>query len=69
MGEKRENWMTFPQEYDLKLKPVHTIKGHGLCKLAFEAKGAPKKDLSGWGKEIEMYNVEHVPAYNLYPTS
>jgi len=59
--ENRDNWMTYLQEYDTEFKPIHTIKGHGLCKLVTEASDAREQDLLGWEKEIEMYNIDHVP--------
>jgi hypothetical protein len=34
--EKRENWITTLQEYDLEIKPVKIVKGQGLCKLVAE---------------------------------
>jgi len=46
LGERRENWMTSLQEYDLEFKLVHTIKVHGLCWLAIEAVSATKDDPS-----------------------
>lgn len=52
--------MTRLQEYFMDFKLVHTIKGHGLCKL-LKQEMLLKKYLSGWEKEIEMYNIEHVP--------
>lgn len=50
LGERRENWMTGLQEYDLEIKLVHTIKGHGLCRLAIEAinKKEEEECLSRW---------------------
>jgi len=47
------------QEYDLEIKLVHMIKGHGLCRLATEAMHAPKneEELTGWEQEIEMYDI------------
>jgi hypothetical protein len=33
-GERRENWMTAIQEFDLEIKYTHIVKGQGLCKLA-----------------------------------
>ena len=44
--------MNFLQEYDMEFKPVHTIKGHGLCRLAAEAMNVTKDDPSRWEKEI-----------------
>ena len=33
LGERRGNWVTSLQEYDLEFKPTTIIKGQGLCKL------------------------------------
>ena len=32
-GERRGNWVTALQEYDLEFKPASIVKGQGLCKL------------------------------------
>jgi hypothetical protein len=37
LGEKRANWITTLQEYDLEIKPAKIVKGQGLCKLAVES--------------------------------
>jgi len=58
LGERRANWMTGLQEYDLEFKPVHIIKGHGLCRLTEEAMNEIEDDPTRWEEEIEMYNVE-----------
>lgn len=52
--------MTRLQEYYLDIKLVHTIKGHGLCKLETKAVKTKEEEeeLIGWEKEIKMYNVE-----------
>ena len=36
LGERRGNWVTTLQEYDLEFKPATIIKGQGLCKLLIE---------------------------------
>ena len=33
LGERRSNWVTTLQEYDLEFKPASIVKGQGLCKL------------------------------------
>ena len=33
LGERRGNWVTSLQEYDLEFKPTTIIKVQGLCKL------------------------------------
>jgi len=51
--------MTSLLEYDLEIKPVHMIKGHGLCRLVVELVHASenKEYLTGWEHEIEMYDI------------
>jgi len=52
LDEKCANWITGLQEYDLDIKPVHTIKGHGLYRLLPEAVHAQeeKEELIGWAQ-------------------
>ena len=33
LGEKRANWITTLQEYDLEIKPEKIVKGQGFCRL------------------------------------
>lgn len=68
LGERRVKWMNGLHEYDLKFKPVHTIKGHGLCQRAIEAVYTSKDDPSGSEQEINMYNMDRSPPTNI-PTS
>ena len=51
--------MTGLQEYDLEINSVHTIKGHGISRLAVEAVHAPEseEELTDWKQEIEMYDI------------
>jgi hypothetical protein len=37
LGEKRENWMTSLQEYDLEITPAQIVRGQGLCKLVADS--------------------------------
>ena len=37
LGERRGNWVTSLQEYDLEFKPATIINGKGLCKLMAES--------------------------------
>jgi hypothetical protein len=37
LGEKRENWMTSLQEYDLEITPAQIVRGQGLCKLVVDS--------------------------------
>jgi len=33
VGEKRANWVTALQEYDVEIKPTNIVKGQGFCKM------------------------------------
>jgi hypothetical protein len=37
LGEKRENWMTSLQEYNLEITPAQIFRGQGLCKLVVDS--------------------------------
>jgi hypothetical protein len=36
LGEKRANWVTSLQEYDLDITPTQIVRGQGLCKLVVD---------------------------------
>jgi hypothetical protein len=37
IGEKRANWVTSLQEYDLEITPAQIVRGQGLCKLVVDS--------------------------------
>ena len=37
-GDRRGNWLTTLQEYDLQIKPAKLVKGQGFCKIAVDRK-------------------------------
>jgi hypothetical protein len=37
LGEKRENWMTSLQEYDIEITPAQIVRVQGLCKLVVDS--------------------------------
>ena len=43
MGEKRANWITALQEYDLEIKPASTVRGQGFCKMLVGASHIPER--------------------------
>jgi hypothetical protein len=57
MGERRGNWMTFVQEFDLDIKPVKLVKGQGLCKLVAESQDQINED-PGWENELALWCSE-----------
>ena len=53
MGERRGNWITAPQEYDLEIKSTKIVRGQGLCELTVEA----LVDKEGASKESEVQSI------------
>jgi hypothetical protein len=39
LGEKRANWVTSLQEYDLEITPAQIVRGQRLCKLVADSAG------------------------------
>jgi hypothetical protein len=37
LGEKRANWVTSLQEFDLEITPTWIVRGQGLCKLVVDS--------------------------------
>eukprot|EP00253_Pinus_taeda_P010488 PITA_10488 len=52
--EKRENWVTTLQEYDLEIKPAKIVRGQGFCRLLARASNIP-----------ESGDIDHVEEINL----
>jgi hypothetical protein len=44
LGEKRANWVTSLQEFDLEITPAHIVRGQGLCKLVVDLETEQKED-------------------------
>jgi hypothetical protein len=62
LGDKRENWMTTLQEYDLEIKPTKIVRGQGLCKLVVDSENSQVSDQEGWENELEVSNeVLYIP--------
>ena len=53
LGEKRENWVTTLQEYDLEIKPTKIVRGQGFCRLLA---GASNIQVLEGTKDIEEIN-------------
>jgi len=41
LGEKRENWLTTLQEYDIEITPAKIVRGQGFCRMLVEASNLP----------------------------
>jgi hypothetical protein len=44
LGEKRANWVTSLQEYDLEITPAQIVRGQGLCKLVVDSETGQQED-------------------------
>eukprot|EP00253_Pinus_taeda_P031222 PITA_31222 len=53
LGEKRANWVTTLQEYELEIKPAKIVRGQGFCRLLA---GASNIQESGDTDQIEEIN-------------
>ena len=60
LGERRGNWVTALQEYDLEFKPASIVKGKGLCKLMAEGKD---NEENNWDNEAELHMVDVCPLF------
>ena len=60
LGERRDNWVTALQEYNLEFKLASIVKGQGLCKLMIESQN---NEESGWDNEAELHMVDVCPLF------
>ena len=44
LGEKRANWVTSLQEYELEITPAQIVRGQGLCKLVVDSETGQPED-------------------------
>jgi len=55
MGERRGNWITTLQEFDLEINSTQIVRGQGLYRLATEA----LVDKEGASGELEMLSIKY----------
>ena len=60
LGERRGNWVTALQEYDLEFKSATIVKGQGLCKLMAESQDNEEND---WKNETELHMIDVCPIF------
>ena len=60
LGERRGNWVTALQEYDLEFKPATIIKGQGICKLMDEIQN---NEDDGWENEADLHMIDMCPIF------
>ena len=57
LGEKRANWVTTLQEYDLEIKPAKIVRGQGFCRILAGASNIPKSSDTDQTEEINQISV------------
>eukprot|EP00253_Pinus_taeda_P034569 PITA_34569 len=62
VGEKRANWITALQEYDLEIKPISIVRGQGFCKMLAGASHIPESS----SEEVQTYEVSLNDVESLY---
>eukprot|EP00253_Pinus_taeda_P005868 PITA_05868 len=62
VGEKRANWITTLQEYDLEIKPASIVRGQGFCKMLAGASQIHEKS----SEEVQTYEVSLNDTESLY---
>jgi hypothetical protein len=55
LGEKRENWVTSLQEYDIEITLAQIVRGQGLCKLVVDSAAGQQEenDVSNPGQHYQ----------------
>eukprot|EP00253_Pinus_taeda_P027025 PITA_27025 len=57
LGEKRANWVTALQEYDLEIRPAKIVRGQGFCRILAGASNIPESSDTSPTEEINQVNV------------
>lgn len=55
VGEKRENWVTTLQEYDIEIRRAKIVEGQGFCRIL--ARESILSTLQDSGDDIQVYEV------------
>eukprot|EP00253_Pinus_taeda_P036430 PITA_36430 len=57
LGEKRANWVTALQEYDLEIKPAKIVRGQGFCRLLAGASNIPESSDTDQSETINQISI------------
>lgn len=55
VGEKRANWLTTLQEYDIENRPTKIVKGKGFCRML--AGASDLSTLEDLGDDVHVYEI------------
>jgi len=59
LGEKRANWVTTLQEYDLEIKPAKIVRGQGFCRLLAGASNIQEPGDTEYIEEINQISITY----------
>jgi len=57
LGEKRENWVTTLQEYDIEIRLAKIVRGQGFCRMLAGTSNLPAPKDSGDDVQICEVNL------------
>ena len=57
VGEKRANWVTDLQEYDIDIKPTKIVRGQGFCRLLARASNIPEHEDSDNTFQVNQISI------------
>ena len=57
LGEKRANWVTTLQEYDVEIRPSKIVRGQGFSKIITGASHLPLEEDSGNNVKISKVSL------------
>ena len=60
LGERRGNWVTTLQEYDLEFNPASIVIGKGMCKLMVDRNS---NEENNWENEAELHMMDVCPLF------
>ena len=64
VGEKRENWVTTLQEYDIEIRLEKIVKGQGFCRMLAGASNLSALQHSG--EDVQVYEVKLNDTESIY---
>ena len=57
LGEKRANWVTSLQEYDVEIRPSKIVRGQGFCRMLIGASHISSEEESGNNVKISEVSL------------
>jgi hypothetical protein len=65
LGEKRENWMTSLNEYEIEITPTQIVRGQGLCKLVVDSVEEQESQINT--STVNQHDEKHISCAQVTP--